>query len=297
MQESLPGTLKFWERFTSTIPPAGGLPAGISLSPPFSREQASRLYYTEAMEPLPARPIDVQELTPYTLQWFLAIENQRYRRHARWIPRVLEFAKHSGETLLGLGDGLGTDWLQYARNGASVVVCSPSSEQLQLVRRNFDLRGLAGRFVHALPNSLPLENATIDVACVSGLLEDEASLPAVIHEIYRVLKPGGKVLAVTPAKYDVTFWKRIVFPWIHWLQGNIEPRNPGSIFYSRRRLIKLFHAFDEHRVYKRHLQRSLVPHIWRWLPSSFLQRVMGQALVLKAFKPIRASANAISLAA
>ena len=35
----------------------------------------------------------------------------------RWIPRLLEFAKHSGETLLGLGNGLGTDWLQYRDTG------------------------------------------------------------------------------------------------------------------------------------------------------------------------------------
>ena len=51
----------------------------------------------------------------------------------------MEFAKHSGETLLGLGNGLGTDWLQYARHGAAVIVCSSSAEQLALTRRNFEL--------------------------------------------------------------------------------------------------------------------------------------------------------------
>ena len=57
---------------------------------------------------------------PYTLQWFLDIESHRHGRRGRWIPRLLEFAKHSGDTLLGLGNGLGTDWLQYARHGAAV---------------------------------------------------------------------------------------------------------------------------------------------------------------------------------
>src|SRR5947209_9741180 len=55
----------------------------------------------------------------YSLQWFLNIERQRHSRQGRWIPRLLEFAKHSGETLLGIGHGLGTDWVQYARCGAN----------------------------------------------------------------------------------------------------------------------------------------------------------------------------------
>src|SRR5438132_11025087 len=51
---------------------------------------------------------------PLSLQWFLDVENTRHSRHGRWIPKLLEFQKHKGETLLGLGTGLGTDWVQYA---------------------------------------------------------------------------------------------------------------------------------------------------------------------------------------
>src|SRR5262249_37628832 len=137
-------------------------------------EFAERLYACEALEPTRTaqRSEDIAE--PYTLQWFLAIENHRHGRQGRWIPRLLEFGKHSGERLLGLGHGLGTDWLQYARNGAEVVVCSPSAEQLELIQRNFEVRGLPGRFYQSSFIKLPLENASIDVACVSGLLQEAA---------------------------------------------------------------------------------------------------------------------------
>src|SRR5206468_12960609 len=110
---------------------------------------------------------------PYTLQWFLDIEHLRHHRYARWLPSCLEFNKHAGETLLGLGVGLGTDWVQYARHGADVIACCPFGEQLALVRRNFELRGLsAGGYLHASPTALPLETASIDVACVSGVLHE-----------------------------------------------------------------------------------------------------------------------------
>jgi SAM-dependent methyltransferase len=253
-------------------------------------EFAERLYTFEALNPPQAAPRGLEPTEPYTLQWFLNIETQRHSRHGRWIPRLLEFAKHSGETLLGLGSGLGTDWLQYARHGASVIVCSSHAEQLALIRRNFELRGLGGRFLHAAPGALPLDSASIDVACVCGLLDEVPDPGPVIEEIYRVLKPGGKILAVTPARFDVDFWYYACFPWQALLGGRRGRPTSGPRFSSRK-LRRLFGRFMEHRVHKRHLPRADVPHVWRWVPRLLLERLMGRVLVLKAFKPLSAAIN------
>ncbi len=249
-------------------------------------EFAERLYTWEALNPPENGPTD-RGREPYTLQWFLAIESHRHSRHGRWIPRQLEFAKHAGETLLGLGHGLGTDWLQYARHGAAVIVVSSSAEQLALIRRTFELRGLSGRFMHAAPAVLPLEAASIDVACISGLLGEVRDPSDIVAEIYRVLKPGGKVLAVTPAYYDVHYWYRVCFPWEAWLCG--KAADDASVRFTARRLRRLFGRFIEHRIRKRHLSRADVPHVWRWIPRPFLERLMGRVLVLKAFKPLSAA--------
>jgi ubiquinone/menaquinone biosynthesis C-methylase UbiE len=198
----------------------------------------------------------------------------------------LEFAKHSGETLLGLGNGLGTDWLQYARHGAKVIVCSPSADQLALIRRNFELRALTGRFVHAPPASLPLENASIDVVCLSSLLPEIDNPEAIVDEVYRVLKPGGKVLAVTAARYDVDYWSGRCFPWRRWF-GRVAVTDAAQpVRFSRRQLRRLFSRFTEHRIHKRHLRRTETPHLCRLIPMSILERLMGHVLVLKAFKPL-----------
>jgi ubiquinone/menaquinone biosynthesis C-methylase UbiE len=255
---------------------------------------AERLYVAETLHAVgrPWPPTGAVE--PYSLQWFLEIEHQRHGRHGRWIPRLLEFAKHGGETLLGLGDGLGTDWVQYARHGAHVVVCAPSAGQLGLVRRNFELRGLAGRFLAGMPSCLPLEASSIDVVSVSGLLDEVADPHAVITEVYRVLKPGGKVLVVAPARYNVDYWAGLLLPWLRWFQPGASV--PPARGFSARRLRKLFGRYVEHRVYKRQLRRSDVPHLWRWLPLPLLERLIGRVLVLKAFKPLSA-AVAVQMAA
>jgi ubiquinone/menaquinone biosynthesis C-methylase UbiE len=221
----------------------------------------------------------------------LSVEQQRHHRRARWIPRLLEFAKHSGETVLGVGNGLGTDWVQYARVGAAMTVCSSSAEEIGLIRRNFELRGLKSRFLHTDPGHMPLENASIDVACLGDVLFEVPEPQAIVQEIYRVLKPGGKVIVLAPAFYNMDYWHHLLFPWMHWLgwasrASRAKPTCQAE--YSARQLHRLFGCFVEHRIHKRQLRRSEVPHIWRFLPLSLLQRIFGRVLLLKAFKPLSA---------
>jgi ubiquinone/menaquinone biosynthesis C-methylase UbiE len=291
MEGSHPGKPQIWGGWTTTAVHDPPTPVNGRALPGIqdATEFADRLYALEALHPAPTPARNPEGAEPYTLQWFLSIENQRHTRQARWIPRLLEFAKHPGETLLGLGSGLGTDWLQYARHGAAVVVCNSSAEQLALSRRNFELRGMGGRFLHAKPTSLPLEGASIDVACVNSLLHEIEDPRAVVEEVYRVLKPGGKVLAVTPARYDVDFWFRACFPWQRWATASGPCTAYPSIRFTRRGLRRLFGRFVEHRIHKRQLRRSDVPHVWRWIPRSLLERLMGRVLVLKAFKPLSAA--------
>jgi ubiquinone/menaquinone biosynthesis C-methylase UbiE len=288
MDSSYPSRLRVWDGSAAAVvdsvlgPSPEGLAAGVKVAP----AEAGLLFAREALQPFPRLVELGGQSEPFTLQWFLSIESHRHGRHGRWIPRLLEFAKHSGETLLGLGNGLGTDWLQYARHGASVIVCHSSAAQMNLVRHNFELRGLSGRFVHCPPHALPLESASIDVACLSELLQWTDQPQAVVAEVYRVLKPGGKVLAVTAARYDVDFWCRKGFFWQRWL-GRARPKPDRTMArYSARGLRKLFRQFTEHRIHKRQLRRAEVPHLWRVLPLSLLERWMGRALVLKAFKPL-----------
>src|SRR5258708_4211697 len=101
------------------LPARGDLPA----------EATDRLHHREAFRQPPGH--DAPEA--FTPAWFEGIECERYRRQGYWLPRVLEFAKHGGEILLAMGEGLGTDWLQYAKYGTEVIAYSPSQEQLDLI--------------------------------------------------------------------------------------------------------------------------------------------------------------------
>ncbi|HEY8503171.1 MAG TPA: class I SAM-dependent methyltransferase [Gemmataceae bacterium] len=257
--------------------------------PPMPPERVEQLEVQETLRPVSRR---AEPLEPFSLPWFLRVEQRRYGRHAAWIPRLLEFARHPGERVLALGGVLGTDWVQYARNRAQVCVCGTSAEHLALVRRNFELRGLPGQFLHCPPASLPAESASVDVvALATPLPGGEPPAPELAEEIYRVLKPGGKVVALLPAYYDAVFWQTVLLPWRRWAVAGRAARRPESRCTARQ-LRALFGRFAEHRAHKRHLRRSDLPHLWRFLPLPLMERLMGRFLVFKAFKPLRAAFRA-----
>ncbi|MFN4261212.1 MAG: methyltransferase domain-containing protein [Gemmataceae bacterium] len=290
MDSATPRQLRIWPGG-----PPEGRPASVfahaasGLAGPHNpADLARQLYVREALNPWEVGPRPDESISPYTLPWFVEIENQRHGRRGRWLPRLLEFTKHCGETLLGVGTGLGTDWLQYARHGAHVTICCPSAGQLALIRRNFELRGLSGRFIHTPADALPLENASIDVVCINGLLHEVEDPQHVVKELFRVLKPGGKVLAVTPAYYNVDYFLATCFPWHRWLKHRPRTGREADSQFTAWKLRRLFAAFVEPRFYKRQLRRGEVPHIWRFVPLPILERLMGRILVIKAFKPVSA---------
>jgi SAM-dependent methyltransferase len=145
-----------------------------------------------------------------------------------------------------------------------------------------------------MPTSLPIEPASIDVVCLDDLLQRIRDPQALIDEVYRVLKPGGKVLAVAPARFNIDFWRRLLLPWGWPLRPG--RRASGLPHFTGRELRTLFHRFVEHRVHKRHLRRADVPHLWRLLPTSMLERKTGRLQILKAFKPL-SSASSVPMAA
>jgi ubiquinone/menaquinone biosynthesis C-methylase UbiE len=247
-------------------------------------EAADELFLREAFR-LPTKSRRDSLPPAYSAEWFEQIERQRYSRHGHWLPRVLEFNRHAGETLLGLGGGLGTDWLQFARNGAHMIACSDSQDQLDVFRHHFQLRGEDLRVVHAPPHALPFDAASVDVVCLNGVLQTAARPQSVIDEVYRILRPGGKVIAVVPAKFDAAYWQNNLLPWTRWFRRPAQP----STGHTARSLKRDFARFVEPSVKKRHLRRAQLPQLWRPFPLPLLERLLGQFLILKAFKPLSAA--------
>lgn len=102
-----------------------------------------------------------------------------------------------GEVVLDLGCGAGTDLLIAAQmtgpDGRAIGV-DMTATMLARVRESAAEMGLANVELHeTLIERLPLEDASVDVVISNGVLDLVPDKDAVMDEIDRVLRPGGRL--------------------------------------------------------------------------------------------------------
>ena len=102
-----------------------------------------------------------------------------------------------GETVPDLGSGGGIDVILSARRvgpGGTVYGLDMTDEMLALARRNARDAGVANvHFLKGMIEEIPLPAASVDVVISNCVINLSTDKPAVLTEIARVLKPGGRV--------------------------------------------------------------------------------------------------------
>jgi SAM-dependent methyltransferase len=103
----------------------------------------------------------------------------------------------AGERVLDVGCGAGTDSLvaaQMVGPGGHVVGIDMTPEMLERARRSAEELGAANvEFVEAEAERLPFPDQAFDVVISNGVIDLIPDKDAVFGELYRVLKPGGRI--------------------------------------------------------------------------------------------------------
>jgi arsenite methyltransferase len=104
---------------------------------------------------------------------------------------------HSGETVLDLGSGGGIDVILSAKRvGASGTAygLDMTDEMLALARQNAADAGVTNvHFLKGVIEEIPLPASSVDVVISNCVINLSVDKPAVLTEIARVLKPGGRI--------------------------------------------------------------------------------------------------------
>ncbi len=252
----------------------------------------------------PAGSHYVTESAPHTKEWFLEAERFRYGSYAPWMPKTMEFDRHAGERVLEIGGGMGTDLAQFARHGASVTDVDLSAGHLKLAKENFATRGLQGTFVLHDAESLLFDADTFDLVYSNGVIHHTPNTHRVIDEMFRVLRPGGRLIVMVYAENSLFYWRNLM--WVIGVKvGQLRRYSVGEILsrsversdrggarplvkvYTRRELRRLFSAFEDISIVQRQLVGEEVPPQLRWVPIPLLERLAGWNLIIKARKPAR----------
>ncbi len=104
---------------------------------------------------------------------------------------------HEGETVLDLGSGGGIDVLLSAKrvgSGGRAFGLDMTDEMLALAQRNAEQAGVTNAiFLKGMIEQIPLPAASVDVVISNCVINLSIDKPAVLLEIVRVLKPGGRI--------------------------------------------------------------------------------------------------------
>jgi arsenite methyltransferase len=102
-----------------------------------------------------------------------------------------------GEVVLDLGCGAGTDLLiaaQMAGPGGRAIGVDMTPSMLATARASAEAMGLGTVELHeGLIESLPVQDASVDVVISNGVIDLVPDKDAVLDEVDRVLRPGGRL--------------------------------------------------------------------------------------------------------
>jgi len=113
-----------------------------------------------------------------------------------YMHSVFEFDTWGGRTVLEMGCGSGIDAVEFARNGAAVVAIDITDNAVELTRELAREAGQDILVMKVLGDAIPLQNERFDCVYSYGVLHHIPDVDSVLKETYRLLKPGGVIMAM-----------------------------------------------------------------------------------------------------
>ncbi|MFN0305909.1 MAG: class I SAM-dependent methyltransferase [Burkholderiales bacterium] len=155
---------------------------------------------------------------PYSREWFEGIEEHRYRVEPM-IPAVARFESRRGKSVLEVGVGAGTDHLQWARAGCKCFGVDLTDAAIDTTRRRLALYGFTSTLRKLDAEHLPFDDAMFDVVYSWGVIHHAEDPNAIIAEVRRVLRPGGRFIGMVYGRHSLVAFK-------HWVRHGLLRGRP-----------------------------------------------------------------------
>lgn len=147
---------------------------------------------------------------------------QSFGLHRYWKRRLLKLAKiKPGERALDVCCGTGDISFGLAKSGAEVVGLDFSEPMLAVAESKVQspkpkVVGASPQFFHGDAQNLPFGDSEFDVVTVGYGLRNLPSWERGLEEMWRVAKPGGRILVLDFGKPDNALWRKIYFSYLRW---------------------------------------------------------------------------------
>jgi SAM-dependent methyltransferase len=174
-------------------------------------------------------------------QLYDGIANRGYALRAR-MATVLRLAGSGPGDALDVGMGPGRLCSELDRVGWTISGVDTSNEMIELARCR--LPRASAHLLRASADELPFDDDSFDLVTAIGVLE-YAGVPRALHELSRVLRPGGRAILSYPVRGSLySSWKtRVYYPAARSAKRVLgyegRPQNAGAPVVAPQRLCEL----------------------------------------------------------
>ncbi len=145
-------------------------------------------------------------------RYFEEISRKRFQGREWHVPIVAKFNSFRGKVVLEIGCGVGTDGIEFARNGANYTGVDLTLNAVELTRERFEVFGVPGRFeVANAEEGLPLPDASVDHVYSFGVIHHSPAPERIVGQIYRVLRNGGTFTVMLYNRRSINYYIEIMF--------------------------------------------------------------------------------------
>jgi ubiquinone/menaquinone biosynthesis C-methylase UbiE len=134
---------------------------------------------------------EVAKAEKLSKKYFDEIEEYKYRVEPE-IHAFAQFTRYHGQTVLEVGVGAGTDFIQWVRAGALAYGIDITENAIDHVKSRLKIYGLSAQEVKvASAENLPYTNNYFDLVYSWGVIHHTPDTLKAFQEIIRVIKVGG----------------------------------------------------------------------------------------------------------
>jgi ubiquinone/menaquinone biosynthesis C-methylase UbiE len=166
-------------------------------------------------------------------RYFEEISRKRFQGREWDVPLIAKFDSFQGKDVLEIGCGVGTDGIEFAKNGARYVGVDLTPNSVELTQERFKVFGVPGQFeVANAEERLPLPGTSVDHVYSYGVIHHSPAPEKIVSEIYRVLRRGGTFTVMLYNRSSINYYIEIMFlrRLLKWcLLPKFAPRLIGAI--------------------------------------------------------------------